>query len=70
MKIKAGIGIDPYKLEIFKQELTKAGYTFKIGELNKDLLMLFIEFEKGEFDKVAKLIRSINLKAKANKDQN
>ena len=67
---KGAIGIDPYKLDIFKEELTKEGYKYKVGELTKNLLMLFIEFEKKEFNKVEKLIRRINLKAKANKDKN
>lgn len=67
---KAGIGIDPYKLDIFKEELIKEGYKYKVGELTKNVLMLFIEFEEKEFNKVEKLIRRINLKAKANKDKN
>ncbi len=67
---KAGIGIDPYKLETFKSELTKAGYQFTTGALTKDVLMIYIHFDERDLDKVKKLIRKINLKAKSNKDQN
>jgi len=67
---KAGIGIDPYKLEVFKKELTIAGYEYTVGALTKDILMIYIHFEERDLENVKKLIRKINLKAKSNKDQN
>jgi len=68
--MKAGIGIDPYKLETFKKELTDNGFSYTIGKLSNHVLMLFIEFDEKDFNKVKKLIRHINLKSKSNKDQN
>lgn len=41
---KAGIGIDPWKREIFERHLNEAGYTFKnLGLITEGVMVLHVE---------------------------
>lgn len=45
-KLKAAVVIDPWKLDIFRRHLAKAGYEFKEGPgLTKDMLNFYVEID-------------------------
>ena len=59
---KAGIVIDAYKLDKFKERLTNAGYLFEISKLPSILgLLISVEFNDGEEKKITRICQELEL---------
>lgn len=62
--MKAGVGIDAWKLPIFERHLTAAGFTFvNAGQLTHDTLMLTVEHQQGESQRLAQTVLAANTEA-------
>jgi len=57
----AGIGIDPWKLPIFKRHLDAAGYAFTSNLLNKGIMVLLVDTE--DIQALAKVVVAANAEA-------
>lgn len=64
--MKVGIALDPWKLEIFKKNLDKEGYTYEVFE-GEELTTIKVEVADGKLFKTQELIKKMNNEAKRSK---
>lgn len=61
---RAAIAVDDYKVKLFKEELTAAGYEYTEGEIS-GIAFLFVETD--DLIKIGYLVEEMNNKALRNK---
>lgn len=71
IKQSAGIVVDDYKVEHFKNQLTEAGYSFKEkAGVTPNTKTLIVEFYTQDFNKLSKFIEKLNTEAILSKTKN
>jgi hypothetical protein len=59
--MKAGIGLDNWKLPVFREGLTQAGFSYTdAGEFTHDTTILHVEYTKENRTKLEAVVRECN----------